>query len=531
MSRRSLALLILGAACSTEPDLKLTEFSGTTSDAVAVVVISASGAAPSIAYVSMPPGTMPDAVSATIRNIRTDQSVEVVVDSGGFDPVAVPAQTADTLEEAITLLDGTVHYATSVVPARRRPRVVRTSPSRGRTDVAVNASIVVVFSEPIASGTRDTAHIRLRAGDVAVEGEVRAVAGSDVTVEFVPKAPLAAGTAHELVLSDEIADLSGDPIEGELTIPFRTVDGGTTAPPPEPTISQVIAFSRGGDIHIMNADGSDIVQVTTGSGDDLHPVWSPDGNRIAFTRYLPNYNWQTRSAIYVVNADGTGLTRLSPEDVTSDIHASWSADGTRLAFSSGTTPEDRGVYIMNADGTNRVRLTDQHSWVLYPIWSPDGTRVLFSAWDDVAFRLRLWVKTLGGGIATQIPLASDGGAVYSVGWNPDGTRIIALVLDCVGGVPVGGAMDCSYLDGPYLTMAHPDGSNRLRLSDQRMLPELWFPPPEWSPDGGTVLFTQAACDLEMYVWPCEAPTEIRVLDVADGAISTLTEGSDPDWRR
>jgi hypothetical protein len=528
MSRRTLVLLSLGTACGTEPDLKISEFSGTTSDAVAVTAISASGAAPSIAYVSMLPGTMPNAVGATIRNVRTDASVEALVQAGGFDPVAVPAQTADTLEEAIALSDGTVFLAKSVVPARRRPRVIRTSPFRGRTDVAVNASVVVVFSEPIASGTRDTAHIRLRAGDVTVEGDVRLVTGSEVSVEFVPNAPLAANTEYELVLSDAIADLSGDPIEGELTVPFRTALDAT---PPPPLVPQVIAFSRGGDIHVMHADGSGILPVTSGAGDDLHPVWSPDGTRIVFTRYLPNFNWMTESAVYVVNADGTGLTRLSPEGVTTDRHASWSADGARLAFSSGSTPETRGVYIMDANGANRVRLTDQHTWVLFPIWSPDGTRVLFSAWDDAAFRLRLWVKTLGGGIATQIPLANEGGAVYSSGWNPGGTRIVTTVINCVGGVPVDGAMACDSFEGPYLTAADPDGANIVRLSDQLMLPELWFPPPEWSPDGSTVLFTQAACDVEMEVWPCAEPTVIRVLRVADGVITTLTEGSDPDWRR
>lgn len=530
MSRRSLVLFVVATACATEPDLKVAEFSGTTSDAVAVT-LSASGAAPSIAYVSMPPGTMPEAVGVTIRNVRTDESVEALVHSGGFDPVAIPAQTADTLEEAITLLDGTVFFAKSAVPARRRPRVIRTSPFRGRTDVAVNASVVVVFSEPIASGTRDTAHIRLHAGDAFVEGEVRLVAGSAVSVEFVPKAPLVANTAYELVLSEAIADLSGDPIEGELTIPFRTVAVEAPPPPPTPTVAQVIVFSRGGDIHVMHPDGSGILPVTSGPGDDLHPVWSPDGTRIVFTRYLPDYNQLTESAVFVVNADGTGLSRLSPDGVTTDRHASWSGDGARLAFSSGSTPETRGVYIMNADGTNRVRLTDQHTWVLFPIWSPDGTRVLFSAWDDVAFRLRLWVKTLGGGIATQILLANEGGAVYSTGWNSEGTRIVTSVVDCVGGVPVDGAIACDSLEGPYLTAADPDGGNSVRLSDQRLLPELWFPPPEWSPDGSMVLFTQASCDLEMEVWPCAEPTEIRVLRTADGVITTLTEGSDPDWRR
>ena len=84
--------------------------------------------------------------------------------------------------------------------------------------------------------------------------------------------------------------------------------------------------------------------------------------------------------------------------------------------------------------------------------------------------------------------------------------------------------------GPWLTAADPAATDVVRLSDLPMLPELWGPPPVWSPDGATVLVTQAACDVELSVWPCDEPTAILAL-TTDGRVTWLADGSDPDWLR
>ncbi len=67
----------------------------------------------------------------------------------------------------------------------------------------------------------------------------------------------------------------------------------------------------------MNADGSGIVQLTHGLGQNFHPSWSPDGARIAFVSDRDG-NWE----IYVVNVDGTGLTRLA-NDLRDDLLPAW----------------------------------------------------------------------------------------------------------------------------------------------------------------------------------------------------------------
>ena len=56
----------------------------------------------------------------------------------------------------------------------------------------------------------------------------------------------------------------------------------------------------------MNADGSGVTQLTSGSYKDSHPAWSRDGSRIAF---VSDRDWVGNSTeIYVMNADGSGVT-------------------------------------------------------------------------------------------------------------------------------------------------------------------------------------------------------------------------------
>lgn len=73
--------------------------------------------------------------------------------------------------------------------------------------------------------------------------------------------------------------------------------------------------------------------------------------------------------IYVVNADGTGLTRL-----TEGMDPSWSPDGSKLALARWTTPW--GIYIINADGSNE-RLLFSSNVARAPVWSPDGSQIAF----------------------------------------------------------------------------------------------------------------------------------------------------------
>jgi Tol biopolymer transport system component len=120
----------------------------------------------------------------------------------------------------------------------------------------------------------------------------------------------------------------------------------------------VFVSTRGGksSLWVMNADGSDQHRLTPPSfiWNETSPVWSPDGRRLLFQadRDQPTGNLE----LYVMNADATGLTRLTKYNAL-DGEASWSPDGKRIAFARGPTPFREEVYVMNADGSDQHEIT------------------------------------------------------------------------------------------------------------------------------------------------------------------------------
>jgi len=99
--------------------------------------------------------------------------------------------------------------------------------------------------------------------------------------------------------------------------------------------------------------------------DDAFPVWSPDGNRVAFSSKRDG-NWE----IYTMNKDGSGLTRLTHSDK-SDVMPSWSPDGSWITFMSDRDSSPKfEIYVMKADGKNQTRLTYKSGDENEPRWSP-----------------------------------------------------------------------------------------------------------------------------------------------------------------
>jgi TolB protein len=185
-----------------------------------------------------------------------------------------------------------------------------------------------------------------------------------------------------------------------------------------------IAFTRGSNVMVMNADGSNQVLLTAGG----EPSWSPDGSRIAFesTRDDP-----LAPEIYSMNADGTDVVRLTTEPDVNDVFPAWSPDGTKIAFDSTRGQGNGGpnIWVMHADGTNPVQISDgggPSASDEAPKWSPDGTKIAFTSSRDAVDGAHgslggadVFVMNAGGGLATRLTFS---GIEDEFGtFSPDGT--------------------------------------------------------------------------------------------------------------
>ena len=134
-----------------------------------------------------------------------------------------------------------------------------------------------------------------------------------------------------------------------------------TVAPLEPPDQILFVSERDGnaEVYVMDADGSNPVNLTNDIAGDDQPVWSPDGSKIAFVK---------NTDIYVMNADGSAPVNLTNAAGIDDEPA-WSPDGTKVAFRSNRDGNFE-IYVVNVDGTGQTRLTNDPAEDRTPRWRP-----------------------------------------------------------------------------------------------------------------------------------------------------------------
>lgn len=127
-----------------------------------------------------------------------------------------------------------------------------------------------------------------------------------------------------------------------------------------------VSKSGGGEPTQLIAKGS----MVTGA------AYSPDGKRVAFSS-----SEGENAEIYVAQADGSNITKLTDTKFFLNTSPTWSPDGKRIAFVSNRagTPQ---IYVMGADGSSPKRITFQGNYNTTPSWSPRGDLIAFTARDE-----------------------------------------------------------------------------------------------------------------------------------------------------
>jgi TolB protein len=172
-------------------------------------------------------------------------------------------------------------------------------------------------------------------------------------------------------------------------------------------------------IFIANADGGHARRLTTAirttHSYDTESQWSPDGNRLAFTRVKNS----RQAAVFIVNRNGTGLRRLTPWRLDA-ASPDWSPNGRTILFATYWDPQPHKLATIDSirpDGSHRTVLTStrgsQQSF--RPSWAPDGTRVVFTRLTPTGKTVRLDLYTMnpnGTGLKrlTNMPKAAPNSA-------------------------------------------------------------------------------------------------------------------------
>lgn len=259
----------------------------------------------------------------------------------------------------------------------------------------------------------------------------------------------------------------------------------------------------------INSDGTGRTDLTDGTYDDFAPAWSPDSAKIAFCSLRSG---DVDKSLYIMNADGSSVTKI--KEITGERcdEVDWSPDGTMLAYATAIGPlsPTYKAYKINVDGTGLVNLGEGY----YLVWNADGSKIFMTAPAD-SYKLTS-INPDGTGAAA---LTLFGYSPHEI--SPDGTMMLFG-----GDVPateiVGGGTGT--VSGLFHGNANGSGSYTLIFENVTSPQELYCDLGcSWSQDGTKIVYDKYLSGTGMGIYIANL----------DGSGTTLlsTEAVAPDWNK
>lgn len=268
---------------------------------------------------------------------------------------------------------------------------------------------------------------------------------------------------------------------------------------------------------VAQASGILTIDPTTGkrmryltSRHDREPLWSPDGQKVAFA-----HGYENRLEIWVVGRDGSHARRITDNDKL-DEWPSWAPGSRRLALERVDVEDpvsyDNEIFIVRADGSKERNLTKNDVDDVCPDWSPDGKRIAFyrSAVGDI-YTIRPDGRRL-----RQLTWGPEGDVAPK--WSPDGRRILFTRIIYSRDLLTGPSSD------EELVAIDRDGSNLRQLTDDGFTKTSYA----WSPNGKKIAFLLTSDNFRFSLWVINADGSQRRELVADVGGSYSVS---PTWSR
>jgi len=290
----------------------------------------------------------------------------------------------------------------------------------------------------------------------------------DGTLVYLPSSGTDGQGTRNLVLVDREGRTETLTDERRLEAPRFSPDG------------QHIAVTSFGDFNVWVYEiARGISTPLTFEGNNVHPIWTPDGKRLTFRS-----NRTGQQSIMWRPADGTGEAEILTESHSVQVPHSWSPDGVLLAYSEGL-PENGDLWVLSLEGEREpqeflvTEFNERHS-----MFSPDGRWIVFTS--DRSGRDEIYVKPYPqGGI---VPI-SDGGGREPI-WARDGRELF-------------------YRNGDKMMVVSVQTDPTFRAETSRLLFEgtyhslVWTSNYDISPDGQRIVIAEAVRG--------SAPTQINVV--------------------